>query len=525
MPIARVTAADRASTGDTGGDLFVAKVNELVDGINDVDGGFINLAAAPYHVTSGTNITSALQTARDAAGGKRIYLPAGTYQIDNYVASPVAMWLEGDGPGATILERAANATALQMGGQVIAASSTDLSSDAAAGDVELVVVSTTGIAAGDYLAIASDEAWVGTTAAATTGEIVRVESVDSGTELTLHSPLAYAYATADNAAVQRLSMQPAVLRGLSFQHTTQGTTTALMLDIRCSIPLIEDVEVLNSDGPAMQLQACIEGKIIRPRFVDLSNNAAASRYGYGVSLGAGCRDMRIIDPEMVGGRHCVTTAASSASLVGGVARACVITGGTARECTNIPWDTHEEGDQITFVDCQVIDSLDSGFHMRAPNSRLVNPIVDNVKGAGIVLTATATRSMVDGGRVSRCRAGPATNAYASQGVRLDGVEQEIINTRIHDTQEDGIRVAAVTGVRVAHVRVESAGLSGSNENGVRFVGGSGHYLEDVMILDTETPVSTTGGAATGFYRAVRQIRGGAAGTTTGVVAPGGWTAL
>lgn len=140
--------------------------------------------------------TTEVQAAIDAATGE-VDLAGKTYRCDLALTWPEGIKIK----NGTIDFSAATALNL-LSCQGSLGASVALTANAAIGDTYVDITDTTGFAAGDWIILGSTADW---SASAKDGELVRIQTVSSGTRLALESNVDDAYLTSQGAFVKKLT--------------------------------------------------------------------------------------------------------------------------------------------------------------------------------------------------------------------------------------------------------------------------------------------------------------------------------
>lgn len=370
------------------------------------------------------------------ARSERLFIPEGRFLVTgpitstNFVSDPVR--IRGAGQGRTVILQGMNDQVIDVRGSDVG-SAIALTVDAATSATTLTVSSTAGWAAGDYLYVKSTVTWPGSVDLAVFGEIVRIKSVDSGTQVTLYGPIDESYAVASTSTATKLSLVngPSV-EDITFQNTAPGTRTAGPVQFEKTINARLSFETINADGPGAQLRFCVDFIASGCRFQDSSDDQANSRFGYGVSIGAYCRDGVVRDCFMRRGRHLVTTGANVGE---GPPRHILIANCISTETTSAAFDTHEEGRFIVFSNCLAHTVPNRGFNIRSLDTSL-----SGCRAFGIFGTSALR---VDPNAV-RCK---ITDFWA-RDIKRDTSTQEAISIAADDCTLNDIRVEQCDGAGV-----------------------------------------------------------------------------
>ena len=161
-----------------------------------------------------------------------------------------------------------------------------LTANATVGDTTLTFGSTSGWAAGDFLQLYSTVDWY---TSVDDGELVRIKSVDSGTQVTLYEKLCASYTTANAGSVRRLTPVQNVsledLRIIGAQSVTQsGVYVSYADNIR-----VRDVTVYGVYSYGFDVRASNNVRLSRTRAAKVTEAAT----GYGVYISQACRDIDV----------------------------------------------------------------------------------------------------------------------------------------------------------------------------------------------------------------------------------------
>ncbi|WP_158300468.1 glycosyl hydrolase family 28-related protein [Arthrobacter crystallopoietes] len=184
------TIADEATTIKPGGTIIDAVSNGVDNtGATDAWAAIAALAAS-------------------ATAGDIVYLRPGTYSITSSgrVELPAGVTLRGAGKATKILRKNWTLSSIIRGkGVYTPTPTTTLTADAVRGAKTLTVASTTGIKAGDHFILGVDRLFT-PTSVANAGEYVRVMTVNSATQITLHGAVRDNYAVAAEASLRKVVM-------------------------------------------------------------------------------------------------------------------------------------------------------------------------------------------------------------------------------------------------------------------------------------------------------------------------------
>jgi len=465
--------------------------NELVVGASEV------FNVKDFGAKNGGDGTQAILDAIDAAkdnGAGTVWFPAGwdLYFEANLLVDAPYIRFEG-GPGVRLLQ-GGDFSVQFFGAQ---GSGTSLSANAVKGD-RVISVTTTGFSAGDWVEISSNAAWPLVTGASVYGEIARIKSIDSGSQLTLHSPLRSGpYNTADTAKIYKNTMLEGSGIGSNIEivNPTPGTLTSPAVNARWLFNSQWDMTARSIDGSGLALNGCV-GAFGIVRAYDLTDDTANNRFGYGVNFVNATCD---IDGLWIYAEKCRHGATTGISSVGKGVPRNITYRGVAKDCSAAGWDTHAEGEHITYAGKVVSDSGDLsaqgfGVQVRAPNCRISAVTeITGLRTHGIRIKYDPTAGSGENG----------INCQIDDGVWIHDLAVASAN---------GIHNSGASGVRIGKVRFENiSGTAIVNDT----VGGTGQ----VLLVDRDCAYisvgSSTGGSASALIDRLGQFG------TVGITVSGG----
>jgi hypothetical protein len=266
---------------------------------------------------------------------------------------------------------------------------TNVTADALKNGVYLNVTSTVGFSKGDLLRIYSNEIWDVSRTSTRIGEIVFIESVDSGTTLKLSTPLYDSYTIANSPKVQKITPVEniKILNG-----TIQG---ARGFDEHSGINVYAGRNIVISgitskqvDKKHITLTDCTHSTI-ENCFIFDSKHASQ---GYGLSFADATRDCVARNNYFSGVRHSMTTN-NNVSTSWGIVRKLLWDGNTINE-TSANLDGTSLGDAIdTHAGCEFITITNNtingcggnGINVEGRSAVITNNRIHNVKQTGVYL--------------------------------------------------------------------------------------------------------------------------------------------
>lgn len=197
-------------------------------------------------------------------------------------------------------------TAIEVTGTL--GSAIELAANLAYATRSVTLSNTSDYAAGDWLLIYSDTLW-GTTSAGVIGEIARIKTVDSTTQLTLETPAHNTYTTAANAAVQRLEEEVGAVRfkGVTMYGSGPGLRQKGIVCTHAVDVLVDDCDISLFDTALVEFYGCVDARVRNSEL----RESRRTGFAYGVLVQRGCRDVLVEGCHFSWMRHAVTIGGSA----------------------------------------------------------------------------------------------------------------------------------------------------------------------------------------------------------------------
>jgi hypothetical protein len=442
--------------------------------------GVYNVREAPYNAVGNgvADDTAAIAAAIDAAGATgTVYFPPGVY-VSGAIARSVAPHIQAT-PGTVTIVTSLNAGILwrffgSVGSQV------NLGANAARNTRTLTLTSTATLAAGDLLLVGDDTAPYATEATRTRGQLVLVQSIDSGTVLSTVEALYSDFLAASNAGVQKVTpVRGVMIQGLTFDFT-DSTNTAQCISVEYGRDVdIRDVTVRHNGAAAVGLKN-VHQFTAELRVEDAYDNAVTGlqQFGYGVAC-ARATTHGLVEVQARRARHAFVALGDDGAR--GEPHDINVYG-AAYGCTSAAWDIHAQGNGITLHDVQALDCLGFGVQIRSKECHVKGAAVSNCAG-GVWLFDNPGLNDINDLTVKGVRSVDGTNnqghgvlvGVATTGLRIKGGTFE-------DVGRNGIVFNAapvevdIGGVSFRNVGVEN--VAGSKNCVVAVAGGTRMTIHD-----------------------------------------------
>lgn len=444
--------------------------------------------------------TTEIQAAINSlANGGIVYLPPGTYKIGTPgLVLNAGTTLQGAGANVTTILQAywpgSFLGFITASGTYTDADLTTLSANASPGNVTLTLTSTTGMTAGQFMLLGDDRAYMNAAASASgdelrdRGEIVRINTVDTGTQVTLYGFVQDSYVTASNASVKGITYLEGVgirdLRILNSDPLNHASDFVKFLAVRNFH--IENIVLQQCDNVGIHLDHCRDGVIRGCRFFDFADDTGSGRFGYGVLFNRATENVVVADSTFEKLRHAVTT--NGVDNKRGVPRNITVAGCSAMHMTNAAFDTHVQGANIIFSGCVATNCDSNGYQIRSADTKVLGCSASYCQG-GVIIGLEAEGAEVRG---STFRKIVRKNAAGGYGIQLAASKRALIEGNTVDSVERNL-VFILTGTddcTIRRNRLLNPGNDGNAQSGIKV--DTGATCTGLEIIDNDIAVYATG---------------------------------
>lgn len=427
--------------------------------------------------TNDAGVITLADLAISSAGGGVLLFPPGDYRLASQVTRHANVVWRGMGPSSRLLQAfwpGSFQGTITASGTYTDANVTTLNADATAGDAQISVTSTAGIAAGDYLLLGSDRAYMDATATHDNvryrGEMIRVLAVVDANTLSVYGFVQDNYAVADGASVKAISYLPGLgTENLSIENTDQGNHSSdFFYLLACRDFWFENVWLRYSDNVGIHLDHCRDGSVVGAHMRDFTDDAANSRFGYGVLFNRCTENIDVSASTFERMRHAVTT--NGVDNKRGVPRAITVTGCSAMHMTNAAFDTHNQGAGIEFAGCEAVACETAGYQIRSADTKLIGCSASYVN-TGVIVGDNGVGCEI---RDNTLRHVVRKNAAGGYGIQVSGVDRvRIIGNTIDGVDRNFVLVQDGTDDLVIARNVFcNPGADGTSQSGVKVEAGA-----------------------------------------------------
>lgn len=371
----------------------------------------ISVNAYEFNAFGNVDDSTNLNAAVTAANGRRIDLAPGIHTIKSPIIVPSGgMYLKGV-PGSTVLREDALSYLISAIGSIDTASSIDLDSDAAAGDIAVTVATGKGalLPVGWHLVV-SEALITGSTQK--TAEWVYVEDVDVDT-INLAGPLRFAYLTSDAAQFFPASLiENITIENVIFESSDTENFGRLFCNfIYCLRPRLINCTFRNGRSAGASFIGTVGAEMISCRAENLlSDSGAPGAFGYFAYLGSANRGFKMLNCSSERVRHHYTDGAS----VGygyGVAMDVTVDGGTCLYPRQAGLDTHPGTSWgVHFANFTIAGGRHEGIQARASHLLVTNVVVRDCVGPALRDVSTARNTVTRGLTAIQTNQGIDSNA-------------------------------------------------------------------------------------------------------------------
>lgn len=454
------------------------------------------------------NDTAAFQSAVNAANGRNVLVPAGSYKISKVtLPSNTTLILS---PGAVILHTNTGPVFEAVGTQ--SATKTPLTVTASKGQWT-VTAPGHGLVAGDIFRLSSDKQFDAFSTFIKIGELCEVDSV-SGDVITVVAPIANiaSYVPAENAVLQKITpVRDVTITG---GGKIQGLKSAAMGQYGISFLFAVDC-----------LVAGIKTQYIDRRHIFLDNClrtwansnrlewAVDNTQGYGVSFTNGTRDSGARFNHFTYIRHAVTTNNDNSN--NGQPRRLVIADNIVASTSTAlggsmlggdALDTHTAAEDVDFIRNWVLSSAGQGINFEARSGKIIDNHIFNTASNGISVHNESDFNGYMTVQGNEVRNTGGVGITARSGTRAGVVSfYEYLNVsdnEVWDTSGHGIQIGgsgtpanpAMTGARAhRNTIIRAAGtyamfvnnVSGFTQSDNKAIGGT----TQITVIDSAPPAT------------------------------------
>ena len=468
-----------------------------------------------------TDDSAAIQAAVTAF--RTVHIPSGTYVVTSQITVPSNTTIILDTDATIDMSTALSGLrAFYAAGSVGTAYNLTASTTSFGTTLTVSTGDSANFAAGDWVQVYStavfDEGWSGSVF----GEIVQVDSVNTGTGvITLTTELAGGtYTTGATAQVRKVTfVENVMVTGGSFVGSQTVTTfhTAVRCDfgINCTV---DGIRTRYCNGNAINLRSCLFSTVKNVFVQD-----ALGSTGYGVNITDCCQDCTVVDSSFLRCRHAVTSTSSDK----GQSRRLTYQNLRSWDSINTgdAFDTHASSSDVMFVNCVSYGSSANGFNIECASAQVIGCASYGHASAGLAFTThttvNTTKFLADGFRsiggdrgISVGLGSPKANSLTTNAIRISncmmtnlasGGTGQAINVSATGTQK------TVTSVNTGTETITSNAHGYANGDAIRFQS-TGGTVPGGLIAGTTYYVIN---AATNTYQVSLTSGGSAENLTSG----------
>lgn len=462
-----------------------------------------------------TDDSAAIQAAVTAF--RTVHIPSGTYVVTSQITVPSNTTIILDTDAIIDMSTALSGLrAFYAAGSVGAAYNLTTSTLSFGTTLTVSTGDSANFAAGDWVQVYStavfDEGWSGSVF----GEIVQVDSVNTGTGvITLTTELAGGtYTTGATAQVRKVTfVENVMVTGGSFVGSQ--TVATLHTAVRCDFGInctVDGIRTRYCNGNAINLRSCLFSTVKNVFVQD-----ALGSTGYGVNITDCCQDCTVVDSSFLRCRHAVTSTSSDK----GQSRRLTYQNLRSWDSINTgdAFDTHASSSDVMFVNCVSYGSSSNGFNIECASAQVIGCASYGHASAGIAFTThttvNTTKFLADGFRsiggdrgISVGLGSPKANSLTTNAIRISncmmtnlasGGTGQAINVSATGTQK------TVSSVDTGTETITSTAHGYANGDAIRFqstggavpgglVAGTTYYVINAA-TNTYQVSATSGGSA------------------------------
>lgn len=428
--------------------------------------------AARKYLTSGmTNVTAAIVAAMEEAAATSgvVLLPPGLLTIDEIEIPEGVGAVMAAGEGVTrIRHTGAGASAFSAKGST--GTPITVTADVAARATTIKVTSTAGLAVGDTVVLYDAFPYTTTDSSYRSGEMLRIKSVDSATQVTVWGVVSGswsdafaasgAYKVSNSARLMKVQMRSGLsMTGLTIEGQAESDAHMIRAE------WVDGVNISNvgiqGGGAGIGLRGCravtVHGNHIR----DLTDNILDGIAGYAVYTYGPCSNVTITGNTIERVRHAYTTMGN----IYGMPHAVNFTGNSVRETTSTAIDTHAAGEDILIGMNVISGGCVAGINVRSRRTVVAGNMISELTGGhGISVTEENVRQITIRDNTIH---GPNPGGHGIN-VRNPCAVLTIENNTIYDAGVDGISInVASSDVLVAANKILGCSATSTNRTGIK----------------------------------------------------------
>lgn len=340
--------------------------------------------------------TTAVQAALNQAG--TVYVPAGSYKITSTLTLSSDTTLVCEGTFVWSVEADLFNCIGSESSEILMTSATTTPNN--------VNVPTAGLAAGDYIRIASDGIFDSNNTNSTVGEINIIDEISSASALKTRITLQDTYtASPDNGYVTKITFKENIrIVGIKIIRAVGTLNDAIRFEL-CKNVSIEGADINARCSTAIRLFDSIDS-VVSDSFITTGVNNSS----YGVSVVNAAQDIIIKGNNFYDSRHPLST--NNSSVTDGIPRRITFSNNNVRYSSKTlsggissAIDTHGAAEYIFITDNFCESATGSGINIECPSANVQNNIVLNAGGSGIIARNESDRNgtiVISGNEIHNC---------------------------------------------------------------------------------------------------------------------------
>ena len=391
--------------------------------------------------------------------------------------------------------------------------STSLSANAAAGDSVITVVSTSGFVADGYAYIKSNAVF-STSGTVLLGQVVKIKSVDSATQVTVYDDVLYAFNTSDGANLSPLNTKKNItFRNVKFigADDVSNSQTAIRFT-NCSNVTVDNCSFDYYSYTSVTLDRCVNSKIVNTstrfaRRTGLSYGFAINNGSYSISIdncyGEDTRHMVTVGDNdgvnlFVRVSNCHAASQKDAGIDAHAACDFMVIDGNTIECVqDAPDGIIFQGLTCNITDNIVVGGVSQGIRVQnwANNVGTGSAIITGNSISNIGTTSTDVGINIDYGAAS----GSILTSCVISNNTIDGTFEyglyvynnsapyDLNNLSIHNNifrnsaSTSGIFIRTASGAAINNCTISGNIVNASGSTGIYLLGGGANEITKSVI--------------------------------------------
>ena len=309
------------------------------------------------------------------------------------------------------------------------------------------VASTASFAAEQWAWLQSTDVW-STIDGTIFGQIVKVKTINSGTQLTLYAPPIVNFNTSASASISPINpVNKIKFKNVNIIGVGTGIQTAIRINYGLDCVVENTCKITDVDYAGVVYYRCINSQA-----APIALRARAFGLAYGVVIAGGCKSVAVDNGYGEDIRHYVTIGDNE-----GINIHCRATNNFINYARSAGIDSHNASFDFIASGNQIVLATGGdgdGITLQGINNQAVNNTIRNVEGVGIMLQPLVTTSQIKNSATARGNYVYLANNATTSQVAINAVVNNVTGTDFESVNiENNIVFGGTGGLSVIHYYV------------------------------------------------------------------------